>query len=182
MSDPRVVVRYISASKQGTGPLIAVQQDLPKMIVAREAALPLEYGVTGSELRRRLREGIEEFIKAMEAQGLTLIPLPSGNPLVVTLEDGTPLRTYSFTKDLEKSAVVSDPSKTPEDTPTLKVPSSLEESGGYVDYRIVGVFWAPQVTLEILKSREQIKEEERQARNPRSWGYGSTLPNRPSIA
>jgi|FLYL01.1.fsa_nt_gi hypothetical protein len=181
MGDPRIVMRYIASSKGPGGPLIAVQQDLPKMIVAREAAFPVEYGVRGSELRKKLIEATEKFIHAMELQGLTLIPLPDGNPKVVTYEDGRPYATYSITHDLTKQQPDELLDLQGKGVPTLKQPMSLEDSRGYVDYRIVGVFWAPQVTIEILKKREQIIEEERAARHPRTWGFGRTTPNTPSV-
>ena len=56
MSDPRVIMKYVAASRGpgSSGPLIATQQDVEKMIVSREAAFPVEYGVRGKELQRLL--------------------------------------------------------------------------------------------------------------------------------
>ncbi len=180
----RTVMRYIQASKGGEGPLMASQAELPMMVVSREAALPVEFGVTGSELMRKLRQGAEKFIRAMELQGLTLIPLPHGNPLCVTNEDGTPRATFSMTHDLEKTAPdqLLDAESGGKGPDTLKVPSSLEDSKGMVDYRMVGVFWAPQVSIEIAKTREQIRAEEKASRNPSTWGSGKSVPTTPSIA
>lgn len=178
------VMRYVQASKGGQGPMIAMQQDLPKMVVPKEAAFPVEYGVKGPELLRMLRGATEKFIHAMELQGLTLIPLPEGNPLVVTNADGTPRATFSMTHDLDKTQPdeLLDAKTGGSGPDTMRVPSSLEDSRGMVDYRIVGVFWAPQVSIEIAKTREQIRDEEKQARNPTTWGSGKTVPNEPSIA
>ncbi len=180
----RTVMRYISTSTDGKGPMIASQADLPMMVVSREAALPIEYGVTGTELMQKLRQGAEKFIRAMELQGLTLIPLPEGNPLCVTNDDGTLRATFSMTQDLEKTSPdqmldTQTGGKGPE---TLKVPSSLEDSLGMVDYRMVGVFWAPQVSIEIAKSLDQIHAEEKAAKNPSTWGSGKSVPTTPSIA
>lgn len=180
MSDPRVVMRYVAASKSVGGPLVAVQQDLPKMVVTREAAMPIEYGVKGKELMEKLRKGAQDFIKAMEMQGLELIPLPDGNPQVVTNADGTPYGTYSISRDLERMAPDELLDAAGAGVETWKQPMSLDDSYGLVDYRIVGVFWAPQVTVEIAKTRERLRAEERAAKNPRTWGYGKTVPDRPS--
>ena len=178
------VMRYIRSSKEGVGPLIATQADLPKMMVTREAAMPVEYGVTGRELMTKLRRGCEKFIKAMELQGLTLIPLPEGNPLCVTNVDDTPRATFSMTKDLEKTAPDEyvDMKTGGQGPETLKVPSSLDMSEGMVDYRFLGVFWAPQVSMEIAKSLDRIHAEEKMAQHPNVWGAGKTTPNVPSIA
>jgi hypothetical protein len=184
MSNPNTVVRYVKATQSGSGPRVAMQEDLPKMIVPREAAFPVEYGVTGRELRAKLTWAIEQFVRAMELQGLTLVPLPTGNPLVVTEEDGTPYGTYSITKDLMKAAPdeMIDHETDGRGPETLKQPRSLEDSEGFIDYRIVGVFWAPQVSVEIAVDRARILEGERQAKNPRTWRPGSTTPDTPSLA
>ncbi len=180
----RTVMRYIKASQTGEGPLMASQADLPMMVVSREAAMPVEYGVTGSELIKKLRDGASKFIKAMGLQGLTLIPLPTGNPLCVTNEDGTPRPTFSMTQDLEKTAPdeMLDAKTGGAGPNTLRIPSSLEDSLGMVDYRFVGVFWAPQVSVEIAKPLEQIHAEEKMGKNPSQWGAGESVPTKPSIA
>lgn len=180
MADPRIVMRYVAASKGVGGPLVAVQQDLPKMVVTREAALPVEYGVKGRELMEKLKKGARDFIRAMELQGLELIPLPDGNPQVVTFEDGTPYGTYSISRDLMKAAPDELLDANAAGVETWKQPMSLEDSYGLVDYRIVGVFWAPQVSIEIAKTREALLREEKAKRNPRTWGFGKTTPDRPS--
>ena len=180
----KTVMRYVASTRRGTGPLVAVQSDLPHMMVTRRAAFPVEYGVKGRELRAKLRWAAEEFIKAMELQGLTLIPLPEGNPQVVTNEQGVPYGTYSITDDLTKTAPdeLVDAKTQGQGTPTLKQPMNLDDSHGKVDYQIVGVFWAPQVSIEILKDRQQILDEENAAKNPTRWGGGSSTPNQPSLA
>lgn len=184
MSDPHIVMRYVRASRGYDGPLIAVQADLERNIVKREAALPLEYGVKGRELMAALRKGAEKFIRAMELQGLELIPLSEGNPQVVTLRDGRPMPTFSMTHDLTKTAPdeLIDAKTAGGGVPTWKIPTSLEMSQGTVDYRILGVFWAPQAAIEVARTRQSILDRERAEKNPTVWGGGSSTPNRPSIA
>lgn len=186
MTEP--VMRYVKSSQSGTGPLIAMQSDLPKMIVTRTGGMPLEYGVKGQELMRRLKEGMRLFIRAMELQGLTLMPLPQGNPLCLTHENGVPYASYSVSKSLMEAL----PDELLDNTPNSKgevgrgpatqlQPKNLDDSGGLVDYRFVGVFWAPQVSMEIAVERDKLLAKEKSARNPRTWGSGKSIPNTPSI-
>lgn len=161
---------------------MAVAADLPNMIVTRNAAMPLEYGVKGEELLRELKKGMEKFIRAMELQGLTLIPLAEGNPLVVTHKDGRPYATYSVSKDLEKGQPdeLLDARSTGQGVSTHRQPTNLDMSHGLVDYRFVGVFWAPKVSMEIAVSRDKLLAQEKASRNPRQWGAGKSTPTRPS--
>jgi hypothetical protein len=179
-------MKYVAASKgpHSEGPLIAMQQDVEKMVVTREAALPVEYGVKGKELMDALKKGARLFIRAMELQGLDLIPLPDGNPQVVTNADGTPYGTYSITRDLGRAAPdeLIDAQTNGEGRETLKQPMSLNDSYGMVDYRIVGVFWAPKVSVEIAVRRDKILAAEKAAKNPTTWGYGKATPDKPSIS
>ncbi len=182
MSD--TVLRYVRSSQRGRGPLIATQQDLPNMIVTKKASMPLEYGVKGDELKRMLRAGMERFIRAMELQGLTLIPLPQGNPMCVVHEDGTPVASFSVSKSLEQALPdqLVDYETEGKGPATQRSPGSLSDSYGLVDYKFVGVFWAPQVSIEIAVERDKLLANERAAKNPTKWGGGSSTPNRPSIA
>lgn len=55
------------------------------------------------------------------------------------------------------------------DTEAKDIPTNLEMSRGLVDYRIVGVFWSPERTIEVLTTVEDIRERERMKRNPVSF-------------
>lgn len=185
-----VVMEYMTATKNPGGPRVMIQSDLRKKVVARRAAFAVEYGVKGRELALLLRQNAEKFIRDMELQGLTLMtgltdPItgrPCGNPQVVTNEEGVPYGTYSIHNDLEKGMpdeLVDDHS---EGKPTQVEPRSLEASGGLVDYHIIGVFFAPEVSVEIAVERDRILAAERDSKNPTKWGGGSATPNRPSIS
>ena len=50
--------------------------------------------------------------------------------------------------------------------------TSLEETLGMVEYRCVGIFWAPDRMVEALKSKQAIVDEERLEKNPLMFGYG----------
>jgi hypothetical protein len=179
-------MKYIAASKGpgSSGPLIAMQQDVQKMIVRRQAAFPVEYGVKGRELQNLFAENARKFIRAMELQGLELIPLPGGNPLILTDEQDRAIPHFSTTRDFLKTAPseADDALKGRGGAATLNIPSSLDDSYGFVDYTLVGVFWAPMVAIEIAKRRDTLLAEERAAKNPRTWGYGKAVPDRPSLA
>lgn len=183
------IIRYTQSSRSGSGPLIAKAEDLPKMIVAREAAFSVEYGVQGKELLVKMFQAADQFIRAMELQGLTLVNFPPGsqyppNPSIVTDEGGVPIATYSMVHDFEKAQPDErlDIQTSGAGPATFNQPRTLEDSKGFVDYRIIGVFWAPQVSIEIAKERRQIIDDEKQSRNPTTWGGGSATPNTPSIA
>jgi len=49
---------------------------------------------------------------------------------------------------------------------------SLEDSGGMVEYRCVGAFWANPMLTEIEVDRDEILANERRARNPTVFGPG----------
>lgn len=182
MSDP--IMRYVASTRGGRGPLVAMQQDLDKQIVKRNAAMPVEYGIKDGELQTVLKVGMEKFIRAMELQGLTVIPLPQGNPVVVKDAKGRYYGTYSVTESLMAAppdALIDE--KTGGAGPsTQKEPRSLEDANGWIDYHFIGVFWAPQVSIEIAVARDKLLAQERAAKNPRQWGAGTATPTRPSFA
>lgn len=190
MTEP--IFQYVQSSRTPGAPLIAMQKDVEYMVVERVGAFAVEYGVKGRELAIELHKNAEEFIRAMELQGLTLITglkdprtgQPLGNPQVVTDKQGVPYATFSVHNDLDRNALpdeIVDAKTGGQGTPTQKEPRSLDDSGGLVDYRIIGVFWAPKVSIEIATAREDRLAKERAAKNPTTWGGGSSTPNRPSL-
>lgn len=150
--------------------IIRVQEDPRYGVVARVGAFTTEYGVRGSELERLIRRMTERFIRAMEARGYRLVNFP-GNPAVVTNPDGSPMASYALdweasTAELERVREGASPNDEEQGPVPRKMPSSLEESKGMVEYRIVGVFWAPERKIEIVTTLDAIREAERKARNP----------------
>ncbi|HDZ39347.1 MAG TPA: hypothetical protein ENH62_13895 [Marinobacter sp.] len=151
-------------------------------LVSKVGSIDLEYGVKGSELERELRAAQEAFLRSMDLRGLVLDKRVPQNPRWTTDGEGKLSATYAI--DWEG---VRRPKTTTSDGKEVELPNkketSLEDTQGMVEYRIVGVFWAPKQAVEILKHREQIKDEERAKRNGKSFGYGGgelpTIPNYP---
>ena len=148
-------------------------------IVSKVGSIDFEYGVRGAELERELRKAQDSFLRAMELQGLTLYRMPGfNNPVWITSEDGEFVSWYAIDwegkrikKELKSGGFVE---------MTHNLETSLEDSAGMVEYRIVGVFWGPMRSIEILKSKDEIKAEEREARHPVIFGpaflTGSSKP------
>lgn len=139
--------------------IIRVPEDPRYGITAKVGSFTTEYGVTGEELRRKIQQMAEKFVSDMEKRGLRLVTGVPGNPTVVCHEDGSPMATYALDWDAVPSS----------DEEARRVPQSLEESRGLVDYRIVGVFWTPMAAVERVTTLEAIREEERARRNPVSF-------------
>lgn len=148
--------------------------DVPRYdLITKVGSITLEYGVRGPELERELRVAQEKFIRAMELRGLTLFRSSGlANPKWTTNEDGSMTAWYAIDwEGKRKPRLHTDGTPLPR-----KRETSLEESEGEVEYRIVGVFWGPTTSMEILKEKQEIKDEEREAKHPTQFGYGS-LPH-----
>ena len=132
-------------------------------------SIDLEYGVKGPELERELRKAQDTFVRSMELQGMVLYK-HSGldNPVWTTNEDGSPLAVYAIDWEGTRNKRVGADGNP---LPALRA-TSLEETDGMVEYRIVGIFWSPKRSMEILRSRLDILNEERQSRHPTVFGVG----------
>ena len=120
----------------------------------------------------------------MELKGVTLIQRPGFNNQVwVTNEAGEFTAFYAIDwegKRPRKERRAGDaPGRTEEFTLPTPRETSLEDSQGEVEYRIVGVFWGPKTSIEILKDRDEILAEERASRHPVQFGPAGRveLPN-----
>src|SRR3972149_11801866 len=110
---------------------IRVTEDPQYDLIHKVGSIDLEYGVHGRELELELRKAQEQFIRAMELQGLTLMHGLQGNPRWVVNEDGSPQATYAidwFGERPRKMMTVSG-----EVTLPTKRETSLEESRGRVE-------------------------------------------------
>lgn len=152
-------------------PLIRVQESPKYDMVHKVGSIDLEYGVKGRELELELRKAQDTFIRAMELHGLTLVRAAGlTNPVWVADEEEKLVATYAI--DWEGSR----PQKTMTAGGEVELPTtretSLEESRGMVEYRIIGIFWGPKTTLEVLRDKQLIKDEERAERAPITFGPG----------
>ena len=127
-------------------------------------SIDVEYGVRGAELEKTLSDTRERFVRAMELRGNILYRHPKlPNPRWVTTEDGMPMAYFDIDWAEERQKVPIGPDG--ESLPRKRA-MSLDESKGWVEYRIVGVFWCPKTKVEILKSKYDRYAAERKALNP----------------
>ena len=159
---------------------VRVEEDPKYGLVHKVGTLTLDFGVRGSELERELLTSMEKFIKAMELRGLMLYKPPGGkinlpdhgvvsNPFWVENPDGEKAAFYAIDWEGKHPAKQSRVT-TGEliDLPREKA-TTLEASFGEVEYRVIGLFWAPEKTVEILTSVQERKDAEKASRNPVSF-------------
>ncbi len=144
-------------------------------LIHKTGSLTLEYGVRGGELENELRRNQELFVRSMELQGLTLYRKPGfNNPVWVTNEDGSPLAYYGIDWEGKRRRVERRTFDPITGTDRVELPTrretSLEDSQGEVEYRIVGIFWGPKTSIEIAKSRDVIIAEEKASKHPIQFG------------
>lgn len=168
-------------------PHVARIEDDPKYdLVHKVGSITLDHGVRGPELDRELRTATEDFMRAMEMRGLILYRPPGGrlitqqgmmtNPAWIENPDGEAAAFYAIDWEGKRprTEVRADGREHVLPTPRER---SLEDSRGEVEYRIVGIFWAPRRAVEMLVSRSERLEQERRARNPKVFGpAGAPLP------
>lgn len=140
-------------------------------LVTKVGSYSLEYGVHDRELELELRKAQEIFIRQMELQGLTLVRRAGfDNPVWVTNPDGNMSAFYAIDWEGKRPSKIMTVSGEVE-MPTTRE-TSLEETGGEVEYRVVGVFWGPKTSIEVLRDKQLIKDQERAARSPALYGPG----------
>jgi hypothetical protein len=150
-------------------PTFKVQEDPTYGLVTKVGSIQLEYGVREEELQRELVKSMGMFIRAMEQQGMMLYEDPRlDNPQWAATADGEMSAFYAIDWLDDRPANLG-----PDGEPLPRTrESSLEDTLGMVEYRCVGVFWAPDQMVEALKSKQAIVDEERLERNPLLFGYG----------
>jgi hypothetical protein len=158
---------------------IRVEEDPDYGLTHKVGSIILDFGVRGPELERELASAQSDFVMHMELRGLILYKhqgMP--NPVWIENPDGSVANWYAI--DWERKYKVSQRTETvvgPDgkeeviDLPAKRA-MSLEECEGEVEYRIVGIFWAPKQAVEILTSIADRKEAERLAKNPKVFGPG----------
>ena len=158
---------------------IKVQEDPSYGLVAKVGSIDLEYGVKDAELARELIIAAERFVRAMEQRGYHLYKAPGlDNPKWTTDGQGQMAPQYAIDWEQRRKPRIG-----PDGEPLpLERETSLEDSQGMVEYRIAGIFWAPKVSIPVLKPRQEILDEERVRKNPVTFGYGdSPIPLTPLL-
>lgn len=158
-------------------PQIRVTEDPKYGLTHKTGSITLDYGVRGPELERELRSAQEKFLRAMELRGLILyrhVGLP--NPTWVENPDGSEAAFYAIDWEGKRPRIER---RIGGDMQVANIrETSLEETQGEVEYRIVGIFWAPKRAVEVLTSIAERKEREAYERHPKSFGpIGTPLPS-----
>lgn len=148
-----------------------VEEDPKYGLTHKTGTISFEHGVRGRELDIELLKAGEKFIRDMELRGLTLYNGPLGpgqsNPTWVEKPDGEYAAFYAIDWTGER-APKGRPGFSKEGMPHDRE-MSLEDSEGMVEYRIIGIFWAPSTSYEYLTSRQDRLDKEKQDRNPVSF-------------
>lgn len=146
-----------------------VQEDPKYGVTHKTGTISFDHELQGRLLEIELQKAGEKFIRDMELRGLTLYNGPLGpgqsNPTWVAKPDGEKAAFYAIDWTGERAPTA------PQDGKALphNREMSLEDSEGMVEYRIVGIFWAPSVSYEYLTSRTDIVAKEKEKRNPVSF-------------
>jgi len=153
---------------------IRVKENPKYQLIHKVGSITLEYGVKGSELERELRLAQEDFVRAMELRGMILYRRVGFNNPVWVMQDGEPLAFYAIDWDGKRKT---GRKLGPDGLPLPKEREySLEDSEGEVEYRVIGIFYAPERAIEIMVDVQDILDKEKIDRNPIQFGYGK-LPN-----
>ena len=131
-------------------------------VAALVGSIDLDYDMEGSLLEEELSHWRLRFLNDMDKRGYSLVEGVPNNPKWVSFKDGQPKAYYAVDWEGKRPARLGPDG---ESLPRLRE-TSLEETGGMVEYRIVGVFYTPEKTSEILTTKTAIREAERASRNP----------------
>lgn len=166
-------------------PLLKTQEELKHNLVAKVGSIQLPHDCKGRLLEIDLAKATEEFVRSMELRGWTLASIPGvkPNPKWVTDNDGRMVGYYAIdwlgdrtaTKEAQKRRTQHGDPRFPtrpahEGPLPTRRESSLEDTDGMVEYRCVGIFWAPELMIELLTSADDRKQQEKAAKNPVIFG------------
>lgn len=163
--------------------------DLKYNLVTKTGSIQFPHDLTGRLLELEIKKATEDFVYHIELRGWTLFRGIKRNPVWMHDREGN-LKPYhaidwtgEFTStkeyqkeweknkdhrfdDLVRGSQLGPPPKRREMT--------LEDTDGMVEYRCVGVFWAPEVAIDILGNKYVRKQQEKAARNPTIFGPSGT--------
>ncbi len=168
---------------------IRVKEDASYGLTHKTGTISFDSGVRGPELERELRLAGEKFVKDMENRGMALYHPPGGylpgqdgrkmtNPSWVQYAEAENQAAAFYAIDWEGKrpkervrVTGNDPSvkETWIDLPTRRE-TSLEETDGEVEYRIVGIFWVKATAVPVVTDRQTRLATERAARHPVVFG------------
>jgi len=147
---------------------VKIQDDPQYGLVHKTGSIQLEHDLQELHLEKVLLEATYKFVRDMELQGFHLYQAPGlTNPRWVRNPDGQFAAWYAIDWVGERRQSIKDAEGNIVEMPTNRE-RSLEDSEGMVEYRIVGVFWAPEHKVMRWQSIAERKEREKMDRNPRS--------------
>ena len=168
--------------------LTKTAQDIRYQLVTKTGSIQFPHDFIGRPLEIEIAKATESFVRSMELRGWTLFQGLPKNPTWLSGESGSLvpftaidwMGEFTSTKrarGAEKALTGGDRYQTREShrgpLPTQRE-RSLEDSDGMVEYRCVGVFWAPEAVIEVLGDSYIRKQDERAARNPHIYGPSGT--------
>ena len=162
--------------------LVKTAPDVKYGLVTKVGSIQLPFDCQGRLLEQEIASATESFVRSMELRGWTLYRGLKRNPVWATDGDSKMafyaidwFSEYTGTKRAQKKAEhlsggngyqTRDAHRGPMPTPRER---SLEETDGFVEYRCVGVFIAPETVIEVLGNSYERKQQEKAARNPVSF-------------
>jgi hypothetical protein len=150
--------------------------------VAKTGSIQFPHDLQGRLLELELAQSLSQFVHDMESRGYSLFNMPD-NPRW-SGEKGKALGYYAIdwngefksTRDAKarRAEHANDPQYPVREAHDGPLPnrreSSLEDCDGMLEYRCVGVFWAPEVQIDVVTDSYLRKQNEVAARNPAVFG------------
>ncbi len=135
-------------------------------VISKVGSITLEHGIQGRELELALDKAREQFVLSMEQQGMGLVSIPGKeNPQWISSEDGELTSWYAIDWEGKRPGKIG-----PDGLPLPNTrETSLEDSQGEVEYRCVGVFYAPKAPVPMLTD---VRGQELAAKHQTQFGYG----------
>ena len=141
---------------------VKIKEEAKWGVTSKVGSIDLEYGIHGRELEQELQKAQDTFLRDMELRGYVLYDVPDfANPVWMCDENDEPLAEYALDWEMKNAPVAGDGGVI---APTT--PSNLEESGGMVEYRVMGVFWTKEKIVERLTSIQERKDREKAEKEP----------------
>ena len=163
-------------------PQVRIQEERKYGLTHKTGSIDLDHGVRGTELERELRQAGDKFVRDMELRGLILYKPPGGYFIVPQNTGGTKVMTNPYWIENPDGEYANwyaidwlneRPRKEKRTGGDYNIArnreTSLEDSQGLVEYRIIGIFWAPEKAIEMLTSIAERKEREKAEKNPQSF-------------
>ena len=160
--------------------LVKVAPQLEHKPVAKTGSIQFPHDLQGRLLEIELARWLATFVRDMENRGYKLFNTPN-NPRWAEANGKTLAYyaidwegTFKSTRDakVRREEFANDPNARDAHKGPLpnRRETSLEDSDGMVEYRCVGVFWAPEMQIDVTTDAYLRRQQEAAARNPATFG------------